>query len=958
MNTLRRSRQITRFAAAFAVVLSGVLFGPVLGSPHLPSVSAATIDVLMNLGDVRQAIDGFGASDAWSDNATPGFSDSEMDLFFSTQNGIGLSFLRLAIQPDGSNSTSLWIAQRAAARGARVWAAPWTAPAAWKDNNSRMYGGHLCATSGQGSCDGSHVADWAATLSGFASNLKANGIDLYGVSVQNEPDAAAPYDSMQYTNQEMVSFVKAIGPRLAQLSPRPKLLVGDFADWGNIWNLASAIQSDPVAASYTDIYAVHQYAGHTFYQGQLSRPLWQTEMSDFNSFDPSVDNAITVADWINDALLNGNANSWHYWWLRGLNEDNEGLVGHASNVYAMTKRLYAMGNYSRFVRPGWVRLGTSGNAANMTTLAFRNPSSNDIAFVVVNHGGTSTATFGVSGTFQSAVTPYQTYDDGSGNFSLGSHGNLEPRAAISAAGSNAFTATVPHGITTFVGTASAGQVATPPGSFNKSAPANGATGQSTGLTLSWGASSGATTYEYCIDATNDGVCSSWISTGASTSAFVSGLTQGTTYNWHVRASNNGGTTYAIGGSGAFWTFTTQVSQPVAPPVVSTGFAVRGSSPETTVTGTVNPMGGVTSAWFDYGTSSAYGLSVSVSSAPGSGTAPVSVSATLSGLSCGTTYHFRIVASNSSGTVTGTDATFVACDGASSRGGVKGDVDGDLKADASVYRASTGDWLLLKSADGSRSSYPWGLAGDVPVPGDYDGDGKMDLAIYRPSTGGWWIAWSHSAFQTYNGYAWGMASDVPVPADYDGDGKTDIAVYRRSTGGWWILTSGSGFRSYASHAWGLPEDLPVPADYDGDGKVDPAIYRPSTGGWWILKSSSTYVSYSGVAWGLPGDVPVQGDYDGDGRTDLAIFRPSTGGWWIAFSHANYTTYAGHPWGYNTDVPVPADYDGDGKTDIAVFRPATGEWWILTSSSNFSTHSRLVNGGPSDSPLTLADPPTTP
>jgi hypothetical protein len=45
-----------------------------------------------------------------------------------------------------------------------------------------------------------------------------------------------------------------------------------------------------------------------------------------------------------------------------------------------------------------------------------------------------------------------------------------------------------------------------PGVFNKSSPANGSTGQSTSPTLSWGASAGATNYEYCLDTTNNNVC--------------------------------------------------------------------------------------------------------------------------------------------------------------------------------------------------------------------------------------------------------------------------------------------------------------------------------------------------------------------------------------------------------------------------------------------------------------------
>ena len=96
-----------------------------------------------------------------------------------------------------------------------------------------------------------------------------------------------------------------------------------------------------------------------------------------------------------------------------------------------------------------------------------------------------------------------------------------------------------------------------PGAFGKTSPANGATGVSTSPTLSWGSSSGATSYEYCYDTSNDNNCSGWTSNGAATSKALSGLTPGVTYYWHVRALNAGGTTYADGSATAFWSFTTE-----------------------------------------------------------------------------------------------------------------------------------------------------------------------------------------------------------------------------------------------------------------------------------------------------------------------------------------------------------------------------------------------------------------
>jgi uncharacterized delta-60 repeat protein len=92
------------------------------------------------------------------------------------------------------------------------------------------------------------------------------------------------------------------------------------------------------------------------------------------------------------------------------------------------------------------------------------------------------------------------------------------------------------------------------------------------------------------------------------------------------------------------------------PAALTGAATGVGSTSATLTGAVNPDGLATSYHFDYGTSTAYGASTSAVSA-GSGSTAVAVSATLGSLSPNTTYHYRLVASNASGTTDGADATF-------------------------------------------------------------------------------------------------------------------------------------------------------------------------------------------------------------------------------------------------------------------------------------------------------------
>jgi hypothetical protein len=95
-----------------------------------------------------------------------------------------------------------------------------------------------------------------------------------------------------------------------------------------------------------------------------------------------------------------------------------------------------------------------------------------------------------------------------------------------------------------------------PAAFTKSTPANGAAGQATNQSLTWTASTSATSYQYCIDTINNSRCDgSWVSVGANTSAAPVGLLNGKTYYWQVQALNAYGATDA--NSRIWWSFSTQ-----------------------------------------------------------------------------------------------------------------------------------------------------------------------------------------------------------------------------------------------------------------------------------------------------------------------------------------------------------------------------------------------------------------
>jgi glucuronoarabinoxylan endo-1,4-beta-xylanase len=409
---------------------------------------AFAADVVVDWNLPQQTIDGFGAANVFLPNA---MTAADADLFFSASSGIGLSILRVGISPTGGLFGGGWSdGTLVAARGGRVIATPWTAPAAWKSNGSTIDGGTLLT---------SHYSDWAGVMTSFVGAFKANtGVSLYAISIQNEPDLSAAYESMLYSVDQLAAFAKVLSPMLAGVSPRPKLMMGEYSTWNSLDALtADLVDDDTATLGLVDVFGIHQYGSGvpTPFTSSYTQPLWETEASSSDAFDPSLANGLKTAEWVNDALTTGGASAWMYWWLYGQNADNEGLVGSSDHPGQMTKRYYALGNFSRFVRPGWVRLATTGNKAGLYGVsAFKNPSTGDYAIVVVNASGAPvTLNLSVANTSaSSSVVPYETYDDGSGNMTMSSHGNLEPQAAIPVAANGTFAATVPVGVTTFVGT--------------------------------------------------------------------------------------------------------------------------------------------------------------------------------------------------------------------------------------------------------------------------------------------------------------------------------------------------------------------------------------------------------------------------------------------------------------------------------------------------------------------------
>src|SRR5207237_438689 len=131
-------------------------------------------------------------------------------------------------------------------------------------------------------------------------------------------------------------------------------------------------------------------------------------------------------------------------------------------------------------------------------------------------------------------------------------------------------------------------------------------------------------------------------------ANISGLMASTTYHFRIVATNSAGTRM-----GSDRTFTTLTS--TGSPVLTSCAATIVTSSSATLNGSLDPHGLTTTVSFQYGTTTSYGHTTAMQSQTGN--TYRNIAANISGLTTHTTYHFRIVATNSAGTRMGSDRTF-------------------------------------------------------------------------------------------------------------------------------------------------------------------------------------------------------------------------------------------------------------------------------------------------------------
>jgi O-glycosyl hydrolase len=431
-----------------APLTAGVLVAAsVLAVVVQPHAAFAASTVTVNGSTTYQQVAGFGASESFGQadtimNAASATQQQALSLLYSPTAGAGLTILRNEIPSDsggtieptapssptaaptyralGNDEGQEWLAKQAQSYGVSdIFADAWGAPPFMKTNDSDDNGGTLCGVPSATCSSGDWRQAYANYLVQYAKDYQADGINLSYIGFENEANLSPDYSGMTLTPSQTANFADVVGPTLAASGLPTKLECCAAEGWNYAASYTSAITSDPVADSYVQLITSHGYTqAPTTPLATGGQPVWETEWSTFDSWDPAWDDnsdasGFTWAQNILTGLTAANLSAFLYWWgssTPSSNGDNESLIQINGNTVSTSGRLWAFANFSRYIKPGATRIGTTTADGNLDLTAFKNPGGS-VAIVALN---TSTSTDSTSYSLQNTgissgtATPYLT----------------------------------------------------------------------------------------------------------------------------------------------------------------------------------------------------------------------------------------------------------------------------------------------------------------------------------------------------------------------------------------------------------------------------------------------------------------------------------------------------------------------------------------------------------------------
>ncbi len=404
-------------------VRSGLSLGALSFDPGLfamqkkPSVAG----IAASPDHYQQQIDGFGFSEAFHmARAVQQLGEKDqtdlLNLMFSPNGGMGYSILRneigegpadagktdgtvASIEPQAGtfnwagDEDQVWITNEAKKRGCtRFLASAWSPPA-WMKTNDSNYAGELKPAMYQA---------YADYLAAYALEYKSRyGIDVYAISPSNEPGFIPKehYASCKWTGSQMAKFLREnLIPTFAAKGVTAEIVIDEHNNWNDA--MINEILSDPVCNKAVHIVAAHAYAetrapymdiglrtGRFDTAMGKGKRIWQTEVSSGDANITNMNDGVYWARVLHAHMVEDNVSAWLYWWGAAATNQRSALIAidPATKKYQFSKRFFTLGQFSRFIRPGFRRVdATPTPAPNTYFSAFMDPGATHVVCVAIN----------------------------------------------------------------------------------------------------------------------------------------------------------------------------------------------------------------------------------------------------------------------------------------------------------------------------------------------------------------------------------------------------------------------------------------------------------------------------------------------------------------------------------------------------------------------------------------------
>lgn len=361
---------INRVKKSGLFLAMAILLTAVFSSCETASSGKTNKDAVVSINNEEryQTIDGFGgALPMWVSNASRMLTEEEIQKFTGMgDDEMGISLVRTIISPNPSNwPNAVANLQQAKETGSdlRILATPWTPPAEMKDNKSTVGGGTLLPEFYQ---------DYADHLNAYIEYMDEQGVEIDVVSLQNEPDWHPDYESCSWTGEQYRDFLRDYGDQIINA----EVLVGESLRFdraytdpslkdegalenfeyvgGHLYSCESSwnLKSYPLAETngknpWMTEYLIHDADGS-------GAPIWGGD--DLAVWDETLDEVVRTVH----KTMEANWSAYIWWWMRRFYSfmgDGEEQFGTVKSE--ILKRGWAFSHYSKFVRPGYVRIGAA-----------------------------------------------------------------------------------------------------------------------------------------------------------------------------------------------------------------------------------------------------------------------------------------------------------------------------------------------------------------------------------------------------------------------------------------------------------------------------------------------------------------------------------------------------------------------------------------------------------------------